>query len=207
MTQAPRWRTIRLTPRRQPTTSTPRGESGATLIIAVLFVTVIVSLVIGLLGFAQVGARSNRAYKVERTNRYGVEAAMNAGIQYLALKPEMGITGSTTRCYVQVPLEGDVKIVVGNSYFTMECAATTPSAGRALSDSGKVVDGVQNPRDITITISCGNDAANPVRVGYASCGTGTLVPVAKARVRFDRDSSLPADKSAVVPKVLSWELR
>ncbi|WP_421117906.1 hypothetical protein ACE2AJ_10745 [Aquihabitans daechungensis] len=186
-----------------------RGESGATLLIAVAFVTVIFSLVIALLGFAQVGARSNRAYKGERTNRSSVEGAMNAGIQYLAINPTLGVSGSTDTCRVQVSIEGDVRIVVGNAYYTMECAATTPSTGGASADSGKVVDGVQVPRDVTIRILCGNDSANPVRVGYSSCGTGVTRLVATARVRFDRDTTpnIPPDKSAIIPKILNWELR
>jgi len=202
-------RTIRLTPPGTVRSSDRRDESGATLIIAVLFVTVIFSLVIALLGFAQVGSRTNRAYQGERTNRTAVESAMNAGIQYLAINPTLGVYGSTDTCRVQVSIEGTVKIVIGNAYYTMECAATTPSAGGATSDSGKVVGGVQNPRDVTITILCGNDSANPVQVGYSSCGTGVTRPVATARVRFDRDTSstVPQDKSAIIPKILSWELR
>ncbi len=193
----------------EPRSRPQSGESGSSLILALLFVTVVMSLTIGLLGFAQVGARSSRAYKVERTNRFGVEAALNSGIQYLVLNPTLGVSESTETCRVQVAVEGHVNVVVGAGYFTMECEATTPSTGGAAADSGKVVDGVQVPRDVTITIKCGNDAANPVRVGWADCGTGVTEDVAVARVRFDRDTSDSVDKtqSAIVPKILSWELR
>jgi hypothetical protein len=206
----PRWthRPVRFTALRD-SSSPASGESGATIIIALLFVTVIMSLTVGLLGFAQVGSRSNRAYKVERTNRYSVEAALNAGIQYLVLNPTVGASGSPDTCHVQVDIEGDVKVVIGGAYFTMDCEATRPSTGGASPTSGQVVDGVQSPRDVTLTIKCGNDGANPVQVGWADCGTGTTVDVAVARVRFDRDTSPAIDKtkSAIVPKILSWELR
>lgn len=209
MNARPRPSTLRLTPRRAAPSRATGGESGATLIIAVLFMTVIMSLTVGLLGFAQVGARSHRAYKVERTNRYAIDSAINAGIQFLATNPDMGSSGGTGYCHIQVNIAGEDRVMVNGAYYTMDCAPTTPSSGGALSDSGKVVDGVQNPRDVTITISCGNDASNPIRPGKAFCGTGTNVTVATARVRFDRDSSPGIDptKSAIVPKVLSWEIR
>lgn len=185
------------------------SESGATLIIAVLFMTVIMSLTVGLLGFAQVGARSHRAYKVERTNRYAIDSAINAGIQFLATNPTMGVRDGTGYCHVQVNIAGEDRIMVNGAYYTMDCKATEPSTGGAFPDSGKVADGVQNPRDVTINIKCGNDASNPIRPGKAFCGTGVDVTVATARVRFDRDSSPGVDpaNSAIVPKVLSWEIR
>ena len=202
-------RSVRLTTLPRPAADERTGESGTTLIIALVFVIVIGLLTVSLLGLAQAGARGTRAYKVERTNRYGVENALNAGIIYIAQNPDVGVSGGTASCFIQVGIEGDVRVVVGNSYYTVECAATSPSTGGASSDSGKVVDGVQNPRDVTIKIGCGHDAANPVRVGFTSCGTGTSTVVATARVRFDRDTSPTIDptKSAIIPKVLSWELR
>jgi hypothetical protein len=173
-----------------------------------MVVTIIASLTLGIVSLSHTGWRSNRAYKIERINRNGVEAAMNAGIQYLVINPKLGTSTSTDRCYVQVPFGTDSRYVTGGTYFTMQCKATATTAG-AQADSGAVVNGVQQARDVTITISCGNDSSNPVLFTKASCGTGTLKPVATARVRFERDTSpdVLADESAIVPKVLKWELR
>jgi hypothetical protein len=168
-------------------------------------------IVAALIGFAQVGARSTRSFEIERTRRYAVNSAIDETIQSLITKPLMGTSPTSKSCYEYVlpPTNTNTKLIGnggGSAYLTVECRATPgQTSGAAESDGG------QGPRDVTFTVICRTGDVEPHNPSeeYLNCGSGGNDRVlAKARVRYEVDySKTPASERAVVPKVITWEVR
>jgi hypothetical protein len=180
------------------------------MLLALAFVTVVMVVVVALVGFAQAGTRSVRGYEIERTKRYAVNSALETTVAALVGKPTMGTTDTAKICLVyDIPNTATNVKLKGNgggaAYLTVECRATPGVTYAAESDGG------QGPRDVTISVYCRTDPAVPEFApskDVLNCGTGSGTdPLAVARVRYEVDYSKALDARAVVPKVVTWEVR
>lgn len=200
--------------RHQPAAVGPdrSGERGSALVLAMLVVTVVMVLTVGLLAFAEIGSRSSVSFQMERQRRYAVDGALQSGINMVRTHPNMGVTTNPDTCVMEYTVPGDPKTIYPGTYLVVECAATNPAAAGAPAESGGTdTDGGQRARDVTFTVSCdsGSPAYPTKPLRTLSCGSGGEREVlAKVRVRYEIDYSVtPASERAVVPKVISWELR
>jgi hypothetical protein len=204
----------------QPTAAAPTlsgrrsDQTGSTLVLALAVVTVILLLVVGLLGLTQTGNRSLRAYEVERTRRYAVNSALEVAVQAVRKTPDLGTTATTRSCGSRFDIPGNPRVLgsVGTGYLEVVCYKT-PGAGITSGDPD--TDGGQGPRDLTFEVRCNRRPTDIVQPGFLNCGRGDDYKVlAKARVRFEVDYGIAPDagssvstKRAVVPKVITWEVR
>lgn len=201
-----------------------QGESGAILLLALAFVTLVMVLVVALLGLAKTENAALRNYRAERVRRYNVDSAMEEMIQMLKDNPDLGTSSSTSQCRVEHPASDALGsgVFAVNSltvpYIVADCAATSLSG---VTSGAIESDGGQGARDVTIEISCYYDSAAPPD-GLVNCGTGTQKKlIGRARVRFDIDYSVvptapncnvadgctASTVRATIPKVLTWSLR
>lgn len=184
------------------------AESGSTLVLALAFVTIVMALTVGLLGFSKAGTSSLQAYRVERTRRYAVDGAMQSAIQMVSKYPNMGKHTSPDPCGLRFLVQGNPRMVAPGAYLVVECAET-PAAVSGVSNAGDVVGGQQTARDVTLTVTCNREPnATPTR-NKVSCGSGTVSTIlAKARVRYEIDYSVANQTQwAIVPKIITWEVR
>lgn len=183
-----------------------RREEGSTLVLALVFVTAVMTLTIVLLAFAKTGNTAVNSYKVERTRRYAVDGALQSAIQLVAKNPAMGRATSPDPCDMLFLVQGSPRQVVGGSYLVTSCAAT-PAAVSGSSTTGNVVGGQQNARDVTFTVSCYAPAV--AAKGKIDCASGSVVStLASARVRYEIDYSVTNQTQwAIVPKIVTWEVR
>jgi len=203
----PRTRSLRLT-RRLDQVVERRGESGAALLLALIFLTVILILVLALFGSAFTGAASIKSYRRERVLRYSADAALQASIQMVKVDATLGVYSTTPAAcgltYAIVEDDGggqNPAAITPGSTLSVSCAFTPGQT-----TSGVLVAGEQQARDVTFTVTCA--ATTPAtahdRIG---CGSGsTSVVLARARVRYEADRSLTAATWAVVPKILSYRV-
>lgn len=183
-----------------------RGEDGSTLLLALVFVTVVMSLTVVLLAFAKAGNTAVHAYKVERTRRYAVDGALQSAIQMAAKNPAIGRSTAPASCDMLFLVQGSPRQVVGGSYLVVTCAAT-PSTVSGSSTTGNVVGGQQTARDVTFNVGCYRNG--PAVKNKIDCSSGTLVStLASARVRYEIDYSVTDQTQwAIVPKIVTWEVR
>lgn len=204
-----------------------RGESGAILLLALAFITIVMVLTIALLGLAKTENSALRSYRTERVRRYAVDGALQEAIQFMKQNPKYGTDTSTDLCHLEHPVKDDLRggaagifpVASDNVvyYITVDCYATKI----ANVDSGAIgSDGGQDARDVTFEVKCSHEPNTPVPVGLIQCGSGTEeIVLARARIRFDVDYSIPptspdcnpgctaSTARAVVPKVISWSVR
>ncbi|MGN6693259.1 MAG: hypothetical protein ACTHN0_03705 [Aquihabitans sp.] len=192
-----------------------RGESGAVLFLALVFLTVIGLLTAALLSYAYTGTKTLTAYRLERTRRYAADSALVSTVFRLSQKTYAleGTNASMTQCG-RIPISqyapaggGTVDVVVSGSYVTVWCQAT-PDVPTDNFDT----DGGQAPRDITMEVRCNYSTSMVVSNRKLNCGAGSgSTVIGRARVRFEVDydnaSGVDKTKRAVVPKVLSWQIR
>ena len=181
-------------------THADRGESGASLVLALAFLVVILVVCASLFQLAFAGTKSLRVYQEERTLRYGADAALEVGIQNVKATSTLGVSNGNG-CSWNVPItEGGTPVIAANSYLVVTCTATTDS-------SGTDTDGGQKARDVSFTVTCRSNGPGTDDVPLV-CGTGgTDRVVATARVRYEIDYSAPTATRSIVPKVLSWDIR
>jgi len=196
-------------------------ESGAVIILALAFLTIILTLTVALFGLANAGAASLRHFRFERVRRYNADAALQATVQWLKDTPTMGVTGGPT-CGMNYAMQESTggfaqPVLATGSYLTVSCAATS-----GVTSGGADGDGGQAGRDVTIEVRC-NSAAPPGPHGNLVCNTGAKSTVlARARVRFDIDYGITptapncgptvalcsaSTVRAVVPKVVYWSIK
>jgi hypothetical protein len=188
------------------------------LILALVFLTVIGLLTGALLSYAYTGTKTLAAYRLERTRRYAADSALVATVFRLSQKTYAteGTNAAMTQCG-KIPISqyapsggGTVDIVANptSANVTVWCQATPD----VLTDSIDT-DGGQGPRDITMEVRC-SYKTSMVLNRKLNCDGGTGDPytvIGRARVRFevDYDNSAGVDKTkrAIVPKVMSWQIR
>lgn len=197
-------------------------ESGAVIILALAFLTIILTLTVALFGLANAGAASLRHFRLERTRRYNADAALQATVQRVKDTPTLGVT-SGANCNWSFPMQEDIagglaqRVITPGSTLTVTCAATA-----GVTSGGADVDGGQALRDVTIEVACNNTAA-PAAHASLTCGAGgNSTVIARARVRFEVDYGIvPAAPDcgptvalcsastvrAVVPKVVYWSIK
>ena len=187
-----------------------QGESGAVLILALVFITVIGTMAVGLLSFAFAGSRALSAYRLERTRRYAADSALQVAVHRLSqpANAALGVSPTPVQC-ARFPIPQDVTagnledVVTANAYVTVWCS-TTPNVPVDVID----LDGGQAPRDITMEVRCNTASGSTVTGTKLACGSGANATViGKARVRFENDYAQPANARALVPKILSWQIR
>lgn len=196
-----------------------RGESGAALILALVFLTVIGVITGALLGMAYTGTKSLAAYRLERTRRYAADSALQATVFRLSKQTNatLGTTTAMAQCgrlpVSQLASSGGGAVDVVNNpataYVTVWCQATPVIPGET--DDSFDTDGGQAPRRVSMEVRCGYDTAMVVDKKL-NCGAGSQYSViGRARVRFevDYDNSGAVNKNtrAIVPKILAWQLR
>jgi hypothetical protein len=185
-------------------------ESGAIIVLALAFLTVIGVLTVALITFARVGAVSTTSYRIERTRRYAADSALQSTVQRLAMNPSTTYSSTWTNCGRNTIQEftggGNIAPVVATgANVTVQCRNTPNS-----SSSGIDTDGGQAPRDIEMQVLCTYGASMVVNK-QLTCGnasTNTLV-IGRARVRFENnyDTALYASNArSVIPKILVWSI-
>ncbi len=197
------------------------GERGAILILAIAFLTVILTLAVSLLTLAYTGSTSLRNFRIERARRYAADGALQSAVQMVKKDPTLGQTTGSPTCQMTFPIvedtsAGALSVVSAGSYVTVSCAATT-----GVVSGGVDVDQGQRARDVTFTVTC--QGTPPARNQKLVCGgSGPTTVLARARVRYEIDYGLvptgatcaPSatdcvahNARAVVPKVLTWSLK
>lgn len=184
--------------------------------LALAFTTIVMSLTVAVLGFARAGNRSVKAYQVERSRRYAVDGAMQTAVQMVANDYRLGVTGneSSNPCSMRFILRDPVGTQgegsTNDGYVLVECAPTNSAISGGDSGTGDP----QAARDVTFTVKCNNDAAlSGTTADKLTCGSGSLYSkvLGRARVRFEPDftmtSATTRNKRAVIPKIISWEVR
>lgn len=227
-------RRIRLTPAtRRFDQAAHRGESGAILLLALAFITIVMVLTVALLGLAKTENAALRSYRTERVRRYNVDSALQEAIQMVKLYPKMGVEGtaSTDPCHMEHGVRDELlggggasgifDVTQSAGYITVECTATPPAVS-GITSGATDSDGGQGARDVTFEVRCNYLAGDPVPNGQISCGSGSAYKVlARARVRYDIDYSVTpvapncntgsgctaSTVRAIIPKVISWSLR
>lgn len=177
------------------------GESGAVILLALAFLTVVLTLVVALFGLSHTGSASLRHFRFERVRRYNADAALQAAVQYVKQNPRVGEgtgTGALTQCLtydMQEDVSGNTgageiqSVLTPGSTLRVYCGATNgvSSGITGYPSSGFDTDQGQPPRDVTIEVRCtGNPPTPRGRLTCGSTGSTTTV-LARARVRFDVD--------------------
>jgi len=181
-------------------TRVERGERGSSLIIALVFMTVLSVIIAALFYMAFTNLRSMRSYRIERNVRYNADAALEMAIDRLRADPELAEDGACRNgAHWTMPMnEGATAdpVIFPTSELYITCASVEPATQ---------IDGEQGSRLVWIKVNCRRDLRATDQV---ACGTGPASIIASALVRFDPDPSgdyLP-DEWAVIPKVLQWNV-
>lgn len=189
-------------------------QSGAVIILALAFLTVILALAVGIIGLSWTGSSSLRAYRLERHRRYAADAALQSALHYVRANPGLGVSASPPACAMNYAVQQDVApggamaVFTPGSVLNVTCKATpgvTDSGARELDLRGEPTGG-QGPRDVTFEVSCAYSTMSAT--GPLSCGSGgNTVILGRSRVRYDIDFSIvptkpdcgPYDDSYVPP--------
>lgn len=194
------------------------SESGSVLLLSLAFIIVIMVLAVGLLGITRTGNASLRAYELERTRRYSVNSALETSVQMVKQRPDLGVTATPLPCGLEYEVTGEQRVIGpdgnGSAYLYVVCSATDVDGAVS---GGPDSDGGQAPRDVTFEVRCATDpVSNPPQAGFIVCGSGgDYAVLGTARVRYEVDikgieppaGSTASPERAVVPKVISWEVR
>lgn len=190
--------------------------------LAIVFLTIILSLITALLMFAFASSQNVRTYRQERIRRYAADGAMSAAVQRLRVTPTLGTTSSTC---LRFPITDTIAGGPSNTSITagsVLLVTCDPVAGTPTVD----VDGGQAPRDVIITVRCFyNPSTTNGPNKRLSCGdSGTAMVLGTARVRFEIDYGITptstvsasncadpdctvANNRAVVPKIVTWSTK
>lgn len=182
-------------------------EEGASLVLALLFMTVMSVLIASLFYMSFTNIRSLREHRRERHLRYSGESALQLGVHRLA-DDQTQPDGATGQCdygplpswQYEIPDEvaSDRTISIG-SFLSITCAAASPGALPSLAGD--------EARYVAISVICENWA---LLDGEVSCGmgsSGVSKEVAAALMMFDVDPGSDGEGGgAIVPKVLEWDL-
>jgi hypothetical protein len=202
-----------------------QSQAGATLIIALAFTTVIMSITVAVLAFARAGTNSVHAYQVERNRRYAADGALQSAVLYAAKDSALGVTGSTKTCEMafnirEALLHKGESAVATPGVLVVTCEATPTSlTGGATSGLGDP----QEARDVTFTVKCkGTTPSAGDAHSRLTCQSGSVYSktLATARVRFEPDytmtkvpgapgttSANDRSKRAIIPKIISWNVK
>lgn len=171
-------------------------QSGAIIILALAFITIVLALAVGVLSLAFTGSSSLRAYRMERHRRYATDAAMQSAVQYVRQNPLIGVSGaSPPACGMNYLVQEDaasggaIQVFTAGSVLNVTCGATPgqDSGVRETGDPRTAPNGGQGPRDVTFTVSCSyNTIPAKGTLTCASGGANTLL-LGRARVRYDVD--------------------
>lgn len=171
-----------------------RDESGAIIILALAFLTVVLVLAVALIGLSHTTSASGRTYRLERSRRYAADSALQIAVQHVAKTPTLGVSASPPACGTSYTVQEDtaggavIRVFATGSVLQVACGATpgvTDSGARELDLRGEPTGG-QGPRDVTFTVTCTYNTIP--QNGTLRCGTGSNTMVlARARVRYDVD--------------------
>jgi len=189
------------------------GQSGATLLLILLFVFILLTTLLALLNMAEANSDSIHAYRADRAIHFAADAALEEEIQDLVFNPTYNGVSGCGPGLSDIPLDppnGALHVggVTSSSTLKVTCAATAgvtiPPGGIDPSDGGQAL------RDLTLTVTCLtsglSDAAHPHEY---QCGSGTLRNdyIATARVQFYPDyTAVDRTKRSVIPKVVAWTI-
>lgn len=173
-------------------------ERGATLIIALVFITVLFSLIAVLFGFSLTATRTITTYRLDRTLRYAADGALEVGIGVVQQNPALGVGETPVPCGL-LPVSPDpTQVTAEGSVLRIQCQAT-PGASP-----------VGGERDVTFTVICDAPDVGPDRNEPYPCIAGPQTNervLARARVRFEVDPGAgPPTERAVVPKIVTWTI-
>lgn len=182
-------------------------EEGASLVLALLFMTIMSVLVASLFYMSFTNIQSLREHRRERHLRYSGESSLQLAVQRLASDPAQPDAVSGQCDYDALPgwrydipdeIANDRTISAG-SFLSVTCAAASPGALPSLAGN--------DARYVTISVACDHWALTD---GEVSCGTGSSGvsrEIASALMMFDVDPGSDGDGAeANVPKVLEWNL-
>jgi hypothetical protein len=210
-----------------------RGESGASLMLALVFVIVVFTIITGVLTYAFGAGRSVEVYERDQALHYAADAALEAAVQMVKIKTYLGQTDPLPPYVPAAPLGSSCALALP---IPSPPTSTPPSAaslshvhdpGLVFASTARlnvtcnptptVTSGGYEPqaagagqltRDVTFEVVC----LLPPTVRWdrpLACGTPNTNPLvlARARVRYDIDPGhgTPAQR-ARVPKVISWEI-
>ncbi|MEZ5177169.1 MAG: hypothetical protein R2746_02515 [Acidimicrobiales bacterium] len=105
-------------------------QSGAIIILALAFLTIVLAIAVGLIGMAYTGSNSLRAYRLERHRRYAADAAMQSAVQYVRQNPNLGISLSPPTCAMNYAVQEDtasggaLQVFTPGSTLNVSCGAT-----------------------------------------------------------------------------------
>lgn len=170
-------------------------QSGAIIILALAFLTVMLALSWSLIELSYAGSSSLRSYRLERTRRYAADSALQAAIQMVKLNPALGVSGSSTPCGMSYAIQEDTAGGVRLRAFTPgSVLAVTCSPTPGVSNSGvRELDerleptGGQMARDITFTVTCRYSPSSDPKATLTCGSGGDTQTLGRARVRFDID--------------------
>lgn len=118
------------------TTERLRNERGASLVIAMVLILVLGVTLSAVLAYSDAASRSSNVYRKQRVDRYAADAALEAGIDYLATQPNMGrepgYSSSDPPCVYNVPTDAGLMSVT--------CAADEGSGSGVPNETGLVPD-------------------------------------------------------------------
>lgn len=203
-------------PLRSDSGSRLQGQAGSTLVLALAFTTIIMSLTVAVLGFARAGTHSIKAYQVERNRRYAVDGALQTAVQMVASNYRLGVTGNSVsdpcsmRFQIRDPFGSQGQGSITDGYVLVECAPTNTAISGGDSGTGDP----QIARDVTFVVKCNTDFQPQGTIEEKlTCGSGSVTSkvIGRARVRFEPDFTMTSAtdrvKRAVIPKIISWEVR
>lgn len=135
--------------RRRVARAAQDGERGASLILALAFLTLFGALLVTLLGFVQVAFLANSRVHQQGLTRYAMAGAIDASVQRARKEQTMGVTscgtpmvyaGATVAC---TPLSGDGGLIPGgtapwNAILTVGGDITNTTANSTLAVNGPV---------------------------------------------------------------------
>lgn len=157
-------------------------QSGAIIILALAFLTIVLALAVGIIGLAQTGSASLRAYRLERHRRYAADSALQSAVQYVRQNPGLGVSASPPACAMDYAVQEDtasggaIQVFTPGSVLNVTCEATpgvTDSGARELDLRGEPTGG-QGPRDVTFVVRCAYSSI-PAK-GTLACGSGGQLP-------------------------------
>jgi hypothetical protein len=206
----------------------PPHETGASLMLALVFVIVVFTIITGVLTYAFAAGRTVEVYQRDQALHYAADAALETAVQVVKTKTTLGQTpplpASITvqgTCALILPLfdsgaAGNIsrgsqhdpgQVFTENARLNVTCApapGTTPSGGY----EDIAVGQGQRARDVVFEVVC----LLPAVVEWdrpLPCGTPNNNPIVlgRAHVRYEIDEghNVPRER-ARVPKVISWEI-
>ncbi len=173
-------------------------QSGAIIILALAFITIVLALAVGHAWACRGPARrSLRAYRLERHRRYAADAAMQSAVQYVRQNPLIGVSGaSPPACGMNYTVQEDtasggaIQVFTPGSVLNVTCGPPPASGLRGPRDGRRPRTARQRRPGPTRRDLHGQSAPttpSPAK-GTLTCGSGsnTLV-LGRARVRYDID--------------------